>query len=389
MIEPVTVKRPVGDDVPSATLYYGDDALVSLGRLETGSVHCVVTSPPYWGLRDYGTGPAQLGLEADPEEYVGRLVAILREVGRVLRDDGTLWLNLGDSFCSTAPGTLGDPTHARGLVGGEQPVAAQARKKYRPETPEGLKPKDLVGIPWWVAFALRAEGWYLRSEIIWAKSISGDTRVGTCMPESVTDRVTRSHEQMFLLTKSASYFYDYRAIREEHTMRPQRRPEGHKRRRPGPLLPEHTWSGTARDSPMPDGDPAGRNRRSVWQVNPRGYPGIHFATFPPALILPCILAGTSAGGCCPTCGAQWLRQEDDSWAASCPCPEHDPVRCTVLDPFAGSGTTGFAALAHGRNFIGIDLGAEYLDHARARILEEAPPADAPAEDDDGILGYFR
>lgn len=375
MIDPVRLQSPLGDSPATAMLYYGEDSLVGLKRLPTRSVHCVVTSPPYWGLRDYGTGSAQIGLEKTPDEYVARLVEIFRELRRVLRDDGTLWLNLGDCFMSKAPGTV----EADGL----------ARKKYRPEQPEGLKPKDLVGIPWWVAFALRADGWYLRSEIIWAKSISGEHQTGTCMPESVKDRVTRSHEHLFLFSKSASYFYDRRAILEPHTMRPQRRPAGHKRRKFGDLLPDQTLSGQARDEPLVDGDPAGRNRRSVWQINPMPYPGTHFATFPPTLVLPCILAGTSAFGCCSACGAPWVRDENDVWDPSCDCPERTVAKSTVLDPFSGSGTTGHVALRQRRNYIGLDIGSEYLELARRRILEEDPLASVMETEEDGILEYFR
>jgi DNA modification methylase len=377
-------------------------------------MQCVVTSPPYWGLRDYGGTDAvwggeedcshswsdsectlcgawlgQLGLEKSPEEYVEHIVEVFSEVHRVLRDDGVLWLNLGDSYCSTAPGTMGDPLHQRGVLAGVRDDTASARRKFRPATPTGMKPKDLVGIPWMVAFALRAAGWFLRSDIVWAKSISGQIQRGTCMPESVRDRPTRAHEYLFLFAKSERYFYDYRAVLEPHTMRPQARPNGHKRRRPGAHMPEHTWSGTQRDSSEVDGDPAGRNLRTVWAVNPQPYAGAHFATFPPDLIRPCVLAGTSSRGCCKECGAPWLRQEDESWAASCSCDCAETEPCTVLDPFSGSATTGHVALANQRRYIGLDQNAAYLPLAEARILSMDPPRAEEETDDEGILDLLR
>ena len=228
--EPLTLR--------GSTLFEGD-ALAVLRRIPTRSVRCVVTSPPYWGLRDYGI-EEQIGLEVSMQQFLYRLVAIFAEVKRVLTDDGTLWLNIGDGY------TIGN----RGYRAPDKKNPARAMD-MRPVTPEGLKPKDLIGIPWRLAFALQADGWYLRSDVVWSKP--------NAMPESVKDRPARSHEFLFMLTKSERYFYDWQAVRE--------RADG------GGL----------------------RNRRSVWNVNTRPFAGAHFATFPPSLIRPCIRASTEPG----------------------------------------------------------------------------------------------
>jgi DNA modification methylase len=411
MIDPVILRRPVGDKSPTASLYYGTDCREALRRMPSESVHCVVTSPPYWGLREYnvpevvwGDGwKGHLGLEPTPNAYVEHLVEIFHEVWRVLRDDGTLWVNLGDTYSRGRVNRdderrlAGDPEHWKRTPTGSS--------RDRSKVP-GFKEKDLVGIPWLVAFALKSQGWFLRNDIVWSKI--------NCLPESVEDRCTRAHEYVFHLTKSKTYYYDIDAIREPHTMRPQRRPDGHKRRRPGPLLPEHTWSGTARKEPDIDGDPRGRNKRTVWPITTIPYPEAHFATFPPELPRTCVLAGTSDKGCCPTCGAPWTRIVETSggrdwrndtmvskgipgeisgngsykrgqsssplndtrtrttvgWEPSCRCAEHEPVPCTVLDPFSGSGTTGMVSLALGRNFLGIDLSESYVGMAARRIETE-------------------
>lgn len=398
MVGPVTIRRPIGDAAPTATLYYGADCRETLRRLSDASVHCVVTSPPYWGLRDYGTGDAQIGLEKTPEDFVAELVDVFREVRRVLRDDGTLWLNLGDSYAGAGPSgasyqsetttrregrrqegnftiskTLGD----RGL----------SYKDKKPIPPPGLKSKDLVGVPWMVAFALRADGWYLRSDIIWAKP--------SCMPESVRDRPTKSHEYLFLLSKSVRYYYDVDAIREPITTAPQGRRTTEAFSDTG--RPDHRKASMSyRYDGVAPGNPAGRNKRTVWTVNPRPYPGAHFAVFPPELITPCVLAGTSEKGCCPECGTPRRRVAEGAggreggptgWEVACDCGRDDAVPCTVLDPFSGSGTTGQVALDHGRAYVGIDLSRDYLDLARARLLGERPPRPEP-DDDGGILGIL-
>lgn len=321
------------------------DALEVLRTLPDGSAHCCVTSPPYWGLRDYGI-KGQVGLERTPEEYVAKLVDVFREVRRVLRDDGTLWLVLGDCY-ATGAGKVGECPG-----GGEQgarwrgdgskhdyglgPLTQPNRMPI-----DGLKPKDLVGIPWRVAFALQADRWWLRSDIIWQKM--------NAMPESVTDRPTKAHEYIFLLSKAAKYYYDADAIREEHSPESLARyeyglhtsaPQDGKIAASG--CSEGNIRALGRSNRMGDNiNYLGRNKRSVWTAPTRGFPAAHFATFPPALIEPCILAGCPIGG-------------------------------TVLDPFAGAGTTGLVALRNGRGFIGIELNPEYVEMAKRRITDDAP-----------------
>ena len=312
------------------------DCLEVLRGMEDNSVHCCVTSPPYYGLRDYGMD-GQIGLEPTPDEYVSRMVAVFREVRRVLRDDGTCWVNLGDSYASTKIGnTNGTGKTTLGLVGGQGTFEAAKRageelhtasKNIKRKTPRGLKPKDLIGIPWRVAFALQADGWYLRQDIIWAKS--------NPMPESVRDRCTKSHEYIFLLTKSARYFYDHGAVKEKSSTSKNKTDKGRYHLR-STMKARNLVNFAAQET---------RNRRSVWTVATRPYSGAHFAVFPPQLIEPCILAGCPVGG-------------------------------TVLDPFAGSGTTGAVALTHDRQFIGIELNPEYLELAKQRI-ETAKTQPAP------------
>jgi DNA modification methylase len=304
----------------------------------TGYFHTVVTSPPYWGLRDYGLGKDSLGLEPTPELYVQHLVDIFREVGRTLRDDGTLWLNIGDSYASQG-GSRTEGSHDNGV--GRGPAVGGVRIP----TP-GLKPKDLVGIPWMLAFALRADGWYLRSDIIWHKP--------NVMPESVKDRPTKAHEYLFLLSKSKRYYYDADAIREPtvgtnlHDLTgPSYKAPGQTRQTGSRNPVSHKGSyfnrgktathqlGRSSAAPRQD-NPAGRNRRSVWNIATQPYPGAHFAVFPEKLVEPCILAGSPKGG-------------------------------LVLDPFAGSGTVGVVAKQLGRNAVLVDAKPEYTELARQRI----------------------
>ncbi len=465
------------------------DVLDRLRELPDGSVHCCVTSPPYWGLRDYGTATweggdptcdhlmpvsfdkstlgastggrseathqrsieaqaapykvackkcgarrtdQQIGLEATVDEWVARMVEVFREVRRVLRDDGTLWLNLGDSYANTNPGS-GGPC----VLPGAGKSMTEARYHSHKRDLAGLKPKDLIGQPWRVAFALQADGWWLRSDIIWHKP--------NPMPESVTDRPTKSHEYLFLLTKSPRYFYDAEAIRErdvggDHPRNLTPNPEPS-----GGLAAPHTGLRIA------DGRVgAGRNARTVWTIPTQPYPDAHFATFPEELPRRCILAGTSERGVCPGCGAPWVRvagktvthESGSGRAGNPPSGKHagseqatsgsydirmgptistttigwrptcdhyprtdewetlprkvkgeeadvyaqriapdkatqrallkfwEPRRvtpATVLDPFAGSGTTLAVARQHGRFGIGIELNPEYIALAEARI----------------------
>lgn len=369
--------------------------------LADGSVQCAITSPPYFGLRDYNVS-GQIGLEQSPEENIEKMVQVFREVKRVLRDDGTLWLNIGDSYASGGKSGEGELkksstlNHGRGV----NPGQAGNEMERRVPVPDGLKPKDLIGIPWMLAFALRADGWYLRSEIIWHKP--------NPMPESVTDRPTKSHEQVFLLSKSQRYYYDAEAVREPVSDVSLKRAEsGWNCDRPS----AKTGPGGIHTERMGERfvNPACRNRRTVWTIPTSPYKGSHFATFPPALVEPCLLAGTSERGCCPTCGAPWQRVVEkpymgdgnpynyeerkvtgnkmrlsgrelakvhDSqtrgttgWRASCTCPPAEPVPCTVLDPFAGTFTVGMVAMKHRRDAVGIELNAEYIELAKKRCSD--------------------
>jgi DNA modification methylase len=279
-------------------------------------VQMCVTSPPYYGLRDYGH-PEQLGLEATPEEYITNMVEVFRLVRELLAEDGTLWLNIGDSYASQGgkepPQSKWDREGIHdGMNGG---------KTRKP--PNGIKPKDIIGIPWLLAFALRADGWYLRQDIIWHKP--------NPMPESVTDRCTKAHEYLFLLSKSERYYYDIEAVKEPADPANHRDSRGIRRTAPGSQ--DHTGFKDGRHYET-------RNRRSVWTIPTQSYAGAHFATFPPALVEPCILAGSRPGD-------------------------------TVLDPFFGSGTVGQVAQNLGREWIGCELNAEYLPLQRQRTAQAA------------------
>jgi DNA modification methylase len=306
------------------------DCLDVLPTLPAQSVHTCVTSPPYFWLRDYGT-PGQFGLESTPDEYVTALVAVFREVRRVLRDDGTVWLNLGDSYNSAAS------NQQHGVASSNLQSVAPDSGLGRRSLIASLKPKDLLGIPWMVAFALRADGWYLRSDIIWSKP--------NPMPESVTDRPTKAHEYVFLLSKSARYYYDADAISEASV---SDHPSGNGYARPERQSYQNA-DGTARGQVNGWTDVGGlRNKRSVWTVATQPYAGAHFATFPLKLIEPCILAGCPVGG-------------------------------TVLDPFAGAGTTIMQALRLNRSAIGVELSPEYAALVRNRVLDDCPLHNSFAE----------
>jgi DNA modification methylase len=337
-------------EIQGAEILVGD-ACEMLRTLPAESVHCCVTSPPYWGLRCYGVD-GQLGLEKTPEEYVAKMVDVFREVWRVLRPDGNLWLNLGDCY-ATGAGKVGEHPgggkqgakwkgdHSKGRGTPSRADGSRERKYVGPKVQPnrlpipGLKPKDLVGIPWMVAFALRSDGWWLRNDQIWAKK--------NPMPESVRDRFTRAHEFVFHLTKSRNYFFDGDATREPHTS--FGRPPGNKSRIYLDRDPKHHTGEKRRPDGGKSFHPKGRNRRTVWSIAVRPFKGAHFAVFPEKLAEPCILAGSPRGG-------------------------------LVLDPFAGSGTTGVVALKHGRDFVGIDLNPKYAEMARARLVgvqTEVPP----------------
>jgi DNA modification methylase len=292
------------------------DVRDKLAELPAGSVQCCVTSPPYWGLRDYGHA-GQIGLEPTPDAYVVAMVELFGDVRRVLAGDGTLWLNLGDSYSRMQPDNVPQTKN--------KPVQPPSFR----ERIVGLPEKNLVGIPWRVAFALQADGWYLRSDIIWSKP--------NPMPESVTDRPTKAHEYIFLLTKSARYYYDADAIKEPAVSLGPRGGNLLNDTAKGPNGGTARWTGERKL----DWADNGRNKRSVWDVATMPFPEAHFATYPEKLIEPCILAGSKPGD-------------------------------TILDPFCGSGTTGAVAIRHQRNFIGIELNAEYIEIARRRIGAIAP-----------------
>ena len=307
-------------------IHQGDCLQVLQSQFADESVQCCVTSPPYWGLRDYGV-EGQLGLEATPELYVAKMVEVFREVKRVLKAHGTLWLNLGDSYAGNIGGNRNghDNTTWSKAASEKKRSNAIGTERLRPNAKEyGLKSKDLVGIPWRVAFALQADGWYLRSDIIWHKP--------NPMPESVTDRCTKSHEYLFLLAKNERYFYDADAIAE-------------------PLeTPAHAPWNKKVDASRNDADQmqkvwglsGTRNKRTVWTIATQPYSEAHFATFPPKLIEPCILAGCPSGG-------------------------------LVLDPFAGSGTTIQVAQQLGRRGVGIELNPAYITLADTRTAQTGLP----------------
>jgi site-specific DNA-methyltransferase (adenine-specific) len=271
-IEPLRLTRSV--------LFEGN-ALTVLQALPSESVRCVITSPPYWGLRDYGI-QGQIGLEPSLSQFLNQLTRIFSEVKRVLTSDGTLWLNIGDSY------TSGN----RGYRAADKKNPARAMN-IRPPTPDGLKPKDLIGVPWRLAFALQDDGWFLRSDVVWNKP--------NAMPESVKDRPIRSHEYLFMLTKSERYHYNHAAVKES------------------------TDDGKGK-----------RSRRTVWNVNTKAFSGAHFATFPPELIRPCVLASTEPGD-------------------------------FVLDPFFGSGTVGLVSQEENRQYVGIELNPDYVRMAASRL----------------------
>lgn len=342
-----------GDWKPAKCDLLIGDCRDMLKTIPDKSIHCCVTSPPYWGLRDYKVSD-QIGQEKTPEMFVENMLSVFREVKRVLRDDGTLWLNLGDTTVN----------------------------------------KQLQGIPWRVAFALQADGWFLRQDIIWAKP--------NPMPESVTDRCTKAHEYIFLMTKSARYFYDAEAVKEDFADERNGNPGGYKwaytsgsqRNDHGLVKSGGVWNA--------NGNKTGRNKRSVWTISGKPYKGAHFATFPPDLIEPCILAGTSAEGCCKICGAPWERVAERrqlkrdrpnaytkrtgqdgtgnvcandvagvsvktvGWQPICQCNTTEKSRCVVLDPFNGSGTTGEVARMNGCDYIGCELNPEYAKLSRNR-----------------------
>jgi len=307
-------------------IIYNMDCLAALRSLPDNSIHCCVTSPPYYGLRDYGTD-GQIGREATPEQYIERLTTVFSELFRVLRPDGTFWLNISDTYCGTSSkGLNSDPKYPNGRTGQGVSITQNV---------QGCKPKDLIGIPWLLAFSLRNSGWYLRNDIIWEKA--------NPMPESAKDRCSRSYEHIFLLTKSKKYYFDHLAISEPiaaSTAKRLKAGRGDYHKYADNVPGQNTVQGINRPraagvytdetiSPL-------RNKRDIWRINTVPYSGAHFAAFPPKLAQTCILAG---------------------------CPENG----IVIDPFFGSGTTGLAAIELNRRYIGIELNPEYCILARERI----------------------
>jgi DNA modification methylase len=405
------VTLPTADD--PAKVIVGD-SLAGLRTLPDGCVHCCVTSPPYWSLRDYQVA-GQIGLEPTPAAFVARLVEVFEEVRRVLHPSGVLWCNMGDSYAAARGGTH---QPAETLAGGRHGKTADGQRvnrgrgdTYNPArnaTAIGLKHKDLVGVPWMLAFALRDAGWYLRSDIIWAKP--------SPMPESVTDRCTKSHEYVFMLAKRPDYYFDAEAIKEDSVrVGDVQTFAGAKGRAYEPQPGDPNYRNGNHQYGRTVTTPATRNKRTVWTIASEPYPEAHFATFPPALVEPMVKAGSSERGVCPACWAPWrrvveretLRQRvakagnerhgrkaDSGWRAgmpslgnnhgsmpqgptvktlgwvpSCKCPPADPIPSLILDPFAGSGTTLAVAVKLKRRAIGIELNAEYAALAEKRLAE--------------------
>lgn len=371
------------------------DVMTGLAQLPSGSVHCVVTSPPYWGLRSYlpdghPLKRYEIGSEPTLAEYLAKLVMVFREVRRVLRNDGTLWLNVGDAYASGSDGWRE----------GSGKVEGRGANRNGCKIPETLKPKDLIGMPWRLAFALQADGWWLRADNIWHKI--------NPMPESVTDRPTKSHEYVFLLARSARYYYDTEAVREAAEYGASQEVGAKIWNRCG----VDTEPGHVAGAVTIPGDGGSRNLRSVWTIPTHPYPEAHFATYPPRLVEPCVKAGTSERGCCLKCGRPWrrilrrfrkatrpaetgkvidARADGDGgalhvgnrdperhvtetvtvgWGPVCACGV-DAAPCTVLDPFSGAGTTGLVALRLGRNYVGIELNPEYAAMSRKRLAGDA------------------
>ena len=412
------------------------DCIKSLKALPADSIHCCVTSPPYFGLRNYNGGEEEIGQEETVEGYVEKMVEVFREIKRVLRPDGTLWLNLGDSYM--AQKNVSPPPQT---IGGQRGMPSDFVPSNRRDQ-KGLKQKDLIGIPWRVAFALQADGWWLRQDIVWSKP--------NPMPESVADRCTRAHEYIFMFSKKPHYFYDHEAIKEDAVYKgPQKSAKNLGNKTKGVIRPDGKSVESFRAVVEK------KNKRSVWTVNTKGYKGAHFAVYPEDLVLPCVRAGTSEGGCCSHCGSPYERQTSDpteglkpveaierkgimltpedsaivqwleanggdyrisvegekhaenwddapisngrrgelkrkgytllhwgvnsvyeGWQPTCTCSlkktDVKSVPCTVLDPFNGSATTGVVSLKEGRHYIGLELNPDYVALSHNRIAEQCP-----------------
>jgi len=344
------------DDFKSGSFKYkllSGGAIDVLKDIPVNTFHMAVTSPPYWDQRNYRV-KGQLGQEETPEEYVEALVGICREVKRTLREDGTFWLNIGDGYC---------------------------KKTIKNSN---IKQKDLVGIPWMVAFALRKDGWYLRSDIIWKKT--------NPMPESQRTRPSKSHEHLFLFSKSEKYFHDAQSIAEEQKEISIKRAYSKNRvsERKDAKSNEYAISGTAQDKTyekmrkmldtLGDGEKPLCNKKDVWEIATADNKIKHFAMYPQELVKPCILAGSSSKGCCPKCQTPWSREWMGEWKPACDCGETEVKDCLVLDPFNGSGTTGRVCRNFNRKYVGIDISDEYLSYARESLTGERSEHEAEEVD---------
>lgn len=381
------------------------DCRETLATLPAGSVHCIVTSPPYYGLRDYGEA-AQIGLEDTPDAYVAEMVGVFRELRRVLRDDGVAWLNLGDSYTGGggySPGAPSNETSKTGRYAGERGAMVSGGVNI-----PGLSAGNLLGIPWRVAFALQSDGWTLRDACVWHKpnpmpeSVAGTRWEGDTLRRG-SWRHTSAHEMVFMLTNGMGYFCDQEAVREANKPETER----HAARYGGTLNVTHIDKSRNDKASIDYFSPTSdRNPRNVWSITTRPYSGAHFATMPPDLAERCIKVATSATGVCPACGSQWAPVVERQTATSsqrpgytagsgrkdgtrpgayvdhrttvldhrptCDCPPADPIPATVLDPFGGAGTTALVADRLGRDAILCELNADYAELARARISGDAP-----------------
>jgi DNA modification methylase len=348
------------EDMKNKFLLINGDCKDVMKSFPDNIFHTVVTSPPYWQLRDYFAAD-QLGQEETPEEYVKNLVDICKEIKRVLRKDGSFWLNIGDGYNNSSGFERTTDWKRKGRKGG-----SSDKKSFKHPY---IKTKDLIGMPWKIAFALQEDGWYLRCDIIWEKT--------NPMPDGAKDRPTRGHEYIFLLTKSPKYFYDYYRVLENTQEQPEKI-QG---------FGANEQEGTYRMDQERSFEHYGkRNKRSVWKTSVSTFKGKHFATYPFKLIEPCIMASTSEKGCCVDCGTPWsrifekekissdngkgysLQLVDKGWEKKCKCETNEVKKCLVLDPFNGSGTTGLVSFKYNQNYVGIDTNEEYLNLARENMV---------------------
>lgn len=399
--------------------------LETLRQLPANSVHVCITSPPYWGLRGYGGEKDMIGMEPTMQDHLSNIVAVGREIRRVLRDDGTLWLNYGDAYNNAGSRSQGSGLDGK-IRGGQQDTKgnwAKVKEVYGDKRYElaklGLPVKQRLMLPARVALALQDDGWWIRSEIIWAKGVSFcPSYSGSCMPSSVRDRPTDSHEMMYLLSKKPSYYYDQQAVREPSAESQNSKEDtgGGRSIRTVWMIPDDEWTEFQQFRAWKAANQG--DLTDTWVLNPRPLEAAHFATYPERLVEPCIKAGSSEHGACSECGSPWERVIErvggppldnrnapcevgrgdgdtrprgsslsglyaeygyatnvtTGWKATCDHPGAPVVPCVVLDPFNGSGTTGVVALQHGRNYIGCEINEDYIKLAKARLID-APKAE--------------